>query len=304
MIRSFVELIASLQGRAPRRIAVAGAAAPSIFEALGAAAAHGWVEPVLVGPEDTVRAAAEAAGHPGRLRVVPVDGGDAAVAARAVQEVVAGRADLLMKGTVGSATLLSAVLRSELRTGARLSHVAAVEAGDYGRLQLHTDGGINLVQDLETRREILRHAVGLARRLGNRAPTVAGLALVEKVDPKLPETGEMRALAQWASEGGLGPDVRMEGPVGLDIALSRSAALDKGYASEVAGAVDVFLGPNISAVNFTVKGLVALGGARVAGLVLGARVPIVLLSRSDSADTRLLSVALAVASETGAPQNP
>lgn len=296
MIRSFDALLSAVQGLPPRRVVVAGATKAPIFEALEGAVARGLVEPVLVGPEAKVRGHLDARRWTARVEVVDEPGDDGAVARRAVAEVRAGRAELLMKGSVATAALLSAVLdeKAGLRRGERLSHVAVVEAGDYGRLQLHTDGGINLVQDLAVRKELLLHAVELCQSLGVDHPNIAGLALVEAANPKLPETLEMAELRDWVNGGGLGIEAVMEGPVGLDIALSARAAEMKGFASKIAGQTDVFLGPNITAVNFTVKGLIELGGARVGGLVLGAKVPIVLLSRSDGPETRLLSLALAV----------
>lgn len=297
MIRSFEDLLTAVAGRPRRRVAVAGADKRPVFEALSEAVARGWVTPVLVGEQEKVRARADEVGWTSGFEVLDEAGGPERVAARAVGLVAGGQADLLMKGSVPTAALLSAVLdpQAGLRTGSRLSHVAAVEAGGYGRLMLFTDGGINLAPDLETRRQILVHAVEVCRALGNPAPNVAGLALVETENDKLPETREMAQLARWVAGGGLGPRVTMEGPLGLDIALSKAAAELKGVSSEIAGEVDVFLGPDATAVNFTVKGLVGLADAKVAGVVVGARVPIVLLSRSDGPRTRLLSLALALA---------
>ena len=138
----------------------------------------------------------------------------------------------------------------------------------------------------------LANAVELARHLQIEEPRIAGLALTEEVNPDIPETGEMRQLAEWVNGGALGPAF-MEGPVALDVALSHEAADIKGLESRLAGKTDIFLGPNISTTNFVVKALLQLRQARVAGLVMGAKVPIVLLSRSDSPETRLQSLALA-----------
>ncbi|MCB1163058.1 hypothetical protein KDL67_10265, partial [bacterium] len=252
------------------------------------------VEPVLLGPAPRIRELAERLDFdiaPFSLIDTPDD--EAALSVRAVAEVKEGRADLLMKGSVSTERLLKAVLDRAhgLRSGRVLSHVAVAELPSYPRLMLHTDGGINLHQDLATRKDILANAVELARCLENDHPHVACMALVEKENPKLPETLDMSELMRWAGGGPLG-NLIIEGPLAIDVALSREAAQLKGIPSRVAGRADIFLGPNISAVNFVVKSLILLAGAKVAGLVLGAAAPIVLLSRSDSAEIKLLSLAL------------
>ena len=294
MIDSFDALLAKVEQAPTKRVAVAGAEKLPVLEALATAAERDLVEPLLVGEERKIRARAEELGFDLNPFTV-IDAGDdeAAVSARAVAAVREGAADLLMKGSVSTDRLLRAVLDREdgLRTGRVLSHVAVVETEAYPHLMLHTDGGINLHQDLATRKDILANAVELARCLEMSHPRVAGLALVEKENPKLPETLDMRELMRWAGGGPLG-NLFIEGPMAIDVALSKEAADLKGIVSRVAGSADIFLGPNISAVNFVVKSLILLAGARVAGLVLGAAVPIVLLSRSDSAEIKRLSLAL------------
>ncbi len=294
MITSFDELLALVEGAPSKRVAVAGAAQGPVIEALKSASERDLVEPVLVGPEAAIRELAEEAGFDlAPFPVLDETGGEAATCARAVAEVSGGRADLLMKGGVSTERLLRAVLDKEqgLRSGRVLSHVAVVETAAYPKLMLHTDGGINLHQDLAARRDILANAVELARCLHIDHPFVACLALVEKENPKLPETLDMGELILWAGGGALG-NLFIEGPMGIDMALSRDAANLKGIPSRVAGQADIFLGPNISAVNFVVKSLIQLAGAKVAGVVVGARAPIVLLSRSDSPEIRVLSLAL------------
>jgi len=294
VIDSFDALLAKVAKAPTKRVAVAGAEKLPVLEALSTAADHDLVEPLLVGEERKIRARAEELEFDLNPFTV-IDAGDdeAAVCARSVAAVREGAADLLMKGSVSTDRLLRAVLDREngLRTGRVLSHVAVVETAEYPRLMLHTDGGINLHQDLATRKDILANAVELARCLEMSHPRVAGLALVEKENPKLPETLDMRELMRWAGGGPLG-NLFIEGPMAIDVALSKEAADLKGIVSRVAGQADIFLGPNISAVNFVVKSLILLARAKVAGLVLGAAVPIVLLSRSDSAEIKRLSLAL------------
>lgn len=294
MIRSFEELREVVRTAPTKRVAVAGAARSTVIEAVKTASREQLIEPVLIGPEDRIRELAEEADFDlGGIEVIDETGGETACSAHAVAEAREGRADLLMKGTVNTEKLLKAVLDKEagLRTGRVLSHVAVVETDTYPKLMLHTDGGINIHQDLAARKDILANAVELARCLRCDHPLVAGLALVEKENPKLPETLDMRELMSWAAGGRLG-NLFIEGPLGIDIALSRDAARLKGIFSRVAGQADIFLGPNITAVNFVVKSLILLAGARVAGLVVGAKVPIVLLSRSDTPEIRVLSLAL------------
>jgi len=293
-VRRFEDLLQRVENASSRRVAVAGAAKAGVVEALREAVRRRLVEPVMIGPEkDIRRLCREHVLPPDRYTLVDVDGDDEALAAAAVTEVREGRAELLMKGSVPTAVLMRAVLDKEtgLRAGRVLSHVAVTENPSYPRFMLHTDGGINLVQDLATRKSILANAVDLARCLEIVEPRIAGLALTEEVNPDIPETVEMRELAEWVNGGALGPAF-MEGPVALDVALSHDAAQIKGLESRLAGETDIFLGPNISTTNFVVKALIQLHQAKVAGLVLGARAPIVLLSRSDSAETRLLSLAL------------
>lgn len=294
MIESFDALL-DKAGRAPsKRVAVAGAQQGPLLLALREAAARNLVEPLLVGAAAEIHAKAEELGFDLKpFTVLDVAGDEVAICARTVAAVHEGRAQLLMKGSVSTEQLMRAVLDKSrgLRTDRVLSHVAVVETADYPKLMLHTDGGINLRQDLPTRKDILANAVELGRCLEMSHPRVAGLALVEKETPKLPETLDMRELMHWAGSGPLG-NLIFEGPMAIDVALSKEAADLKGIVSQVAGRADIFLGPNISAVNFVVKSLIRLARAKVAGLVLGARAPIVLLSRSDSVEIKLLSLAL------------
>ncbi len=294
MIDSFSALMAAAGRLAPMRVAVAGAAKAPVLTALREAVQRNLVCPILVGPEDETRSAALSIGWGlGECVLVHEGGDETQIAARAVQEVAQARAGLLMKGTVSTAALLHQLLKvPQLRSGRRLSHVAVVQTPAYGRLQLHTDGGINIQQGVPVLKDIVSNAVGLSRALGQTEPAIAGLALVEKVTADLPETGRMAEVAAWVDAGGVGA-ATMRGPVALDVAVSADAAQLKGVPCDIAGRSDIFVGPSISATNFVVKALATLAGAQAAGIVLGAQVPVVLLSRSDSPQTKLLSLALA-----------
>lgn len=278
-----------------RTIAVAAAQDPDVLKAVRAAADDGLADAVLVGPPPAITAAAKEAGVSlVGLRVVPATD-DPAAAAAAVALVRDGAADVLMKGLLPTPTLVRAVLDREsgLRSGAVLSHVAVTEVPGWPKLLYITDGGINIDPSPATRLEIVRNAVAVARRLGVARPRVALLALVEKPDPRLPETvAAAEIVAQAATTL---PDAIVEGPIAPDVALSRRAARKKGLVSQVAGEVDVLVGSSITAANHIVKFLLAFADARVGGVVVGAKAPIVLLSRSDTSRTKMDSILAALA---------
>lgn len=293
---NFDRLYRSVRSAAPRAVAVAAAEDADVLRALARVAAEGLARGILVGDEARIRAAAAEGGVTlGDCRIVQADSDDEA-AARAVALVREGAADLLMKGRVETAPLMKQVLDPErgLRDGRALTHIGLTEVPTYPRFLFLTDGGINIVQDLATKRDIIANAVDFCRRLGIASPNVALLALVERVNPKLPETELAAELAAEAARGAF-PGCTVEGPVALDVALSAKAAKKKGIESRIAGVTDVFVGANITATNHVVKALLALGHARVGGVVVGARVPIVLLSRSDASQTKVDSIVTALA---------
>jgi phosphate butyryltransferase len=204
-----------------------------------------------------------------------------------------GNAELLMKGKVGTSTLLKAVLDKEsgLRTGELLSHVAVVQVESYPKLMLVSDGGMNIRPDIKQKADILRNAAEVARKLGIRQPKAACLTAVELVNPDMQETVDAAGLVKMAERGDL-KDMTVDGPIAFDAAIDVEAARMKGIVSPLAGETDIFLVPDIAAGNIFVKSLIYLAGAKVGGVVVGAGAPIVLLSRSDSALTKLYSMAL------------
>ncbi len=319
-ITSFERLYQRLEDIPPSTIAVAAADDEIVLTALAAARERSWIEPILTGERDRLKLMLINLGQdPDNYQIVEAPAGQTAEAA--VGLVRSGDADLLMKGRTTTAELLQAVL--DPLSGIRLaktappggdgltppqqfqslSHVAVVESPHYQRLMLLADGGVNIEQPLPVLREILGNTLDLGRALNIRVPHVAALALVESVTEKLPETRLARVLVKEAVHGEFGNCI-VEGPLPLDLALSAEVAQRKGVDSRIAGRTDIFLGPNITAVNFVVKALMSIGGARGGGLVLGARAPIVLLSRSDSPDTRLNSIALALAASLYYSQHP
>ena len=226
-----------------------------------------------------------------------IDEPDNAAACRiAVSLVKNGEADAVMKGLVDTAVILKAVLDKEngLRDAKVLSHVALFEVPGFDRLLLLTDSAMNIAPDLETKKEILRNAVRVANALGNDNPVVACLCAVEKVNPKMPATLDAAALTEAAKAGEL-KNCTVIGPLALDNAISVEAAARKGITDPNAGHADVLLVPNIETGNVFYKSMVFLAHAKNAGLIVGAKAPVIVTSRADSEQTKIDSIALALA---------
>jgi phosphate acetyltransferase len=205
-----------------------------------------------------------------------------------------GRLHALMKGALHTDELMTAVVRdgAGLRTDRRISHVFVIDAPSYRKLLLVTDAAINIAPTLDIKRDIVRNAVDLAHAIGIERPKVALLSAVETVEGKIPSTIEAAALCKMADRGQIA-GAELDGPLAFDNAISREAADAKHIESEVAGDADILVAPDLEAGNILAKQLVFLGGADTAGLVLGARVPIVLTSRADDIASRVVSSALA-----------
>jgi phosphate butyryltransferase len=238
-------------------------------------------------------AEAERLGLVKALRIVHDDPNEAA--RQAVLAVRNGEADLLMKGLLQTAQIMKAVLNKEegLRTGRALSHVVTCEIPGWHKVVTITDVALNVTPDLPRKADIIRNAVLTCQALGIQQPKVAALASVESVNPDMPATVDARALQEMAERGELGECV-VQGPLALDLAVSREAGETKGVKGPVVGDADVLMVPAIDAGNMLYKGLVYFARARSAGIIVGARCPVVLLSRSDSADSKLMSIAMAV----------
>ena len=214
---------------------------------------------------------------------------------RAVELVRGGKALLLMKGSLHTDELLGAVVDRTLglRTGRRLSHVFLMDVPTYPKLLMVTDAAINIVPTLEEKRDICQNAIDLARALGIARPKVAILSAIETVNPRMPSTTDAAALCKMADRGQITGGL-LDGPLAMDNAISAEAAAVKGIRSEVAGDPDVLLVPDLEAGNILAKQLTFLANAEAAGVVVGARVPIVLTSRADGVRARLASCAVAV----------
>ena len=255
---------------------------------------EGLLDPLLIGPEEKIRAAAQAAKVSLDGIQIEATADSRAAAARAVELAMAGRISVLVKGSLHTDELMSAVLapNSGLRTERRISHIYAMDVPAYPKPLIVTDAAINIQPTLEQKRDICQNAVDLLRKLGLEEPLVAVLAAVETVNPKMPATLDAAALTVMAARGQI-VGAKVDGPLAFDNAISPDAARTKGIKSRVAGYADILLVPDLESGNMLAKQLIYFAEATAAGLVLGARVPIVLTSRADSLSTRLASAALA-----------
>jgi len=257
------------------------------------AARRGLIAPVLVGPADRIQAVARAEGVDlGSYRVVAVPHSHAA-AAKAVELARAGEVEALMKGSLHTDELLGAVVPSAagLRTSRRISHIFVMDVPSYPRMLLITDAAVNIYPKLKEKVDIVQNAIDLAHVLGIEEPKVAILSAVETVTPEIESTLEAAALCKMADRGQITGGV-LDGPLAFDNAISLEAAQTKKIRSPVAGQADILVVPDLEAGNMLAKQLTYMAGAEGAGIVLGARVPIVLTSRADSVRTRLASTAV------------
>ena len=253
----------------------------------------GLIQPILVGPAATIRAIARKKNiRLGSAEIVEAADGRMA-AAKAVELVRQGKAELLMKGSLHTDELLGAVVAREtgLRTGRRLSHVFILDVPTYHKALVVTDAAINIAPTLEDKVDICQNAIDLASSFGVGTPKVAILAAVETVTSKMPATIDAAALCKMAERGQIKGAI-VDGPMAFDNAISKEAARIKGIRSEVAGDPDILLAPDLEAGNILAKQLAFLANADSAGLVVGARVPIILTSRADSVRSRMASCAV------------
>ena len=287
-------LIARCRGLAPIPTAVAHPCdEPSLSGAIDAAEAE-IILPFLVGPVAKICAVAEKLKfNLGRYEIVDVPHSHAA-AEKAVELVRLGKAELLMKGSLHTDELLAEVVRKDtgLRTERRISHVLVMDVPTYPKPLFITDAAVNIFPSLEDKVDIVKNAIELAQALGLKEPKVAVLSAVETVNSKLPSTIDAAALCKMADRGQITGGL-LDGPLAFDNAISREAAEIKHIKSEVCGDADILLVPDLEAGNMLYKELMFLANADAAGIVLGARVPIILTSRADSARTRMASCAVA-----------
>jgi phosphate acetyltransferase len=293
--RVYPTLIERCKSLEPVRTAVAHPCDESSLAGALEAAEAGLIRPILVGPEARIRALAEQHG----LDLSPCALVDAAhsheAAAKAVELVRAGEAATLMKGSLHTDELMAEVVRKDtgLRTERRISHAFIMDVPTYPKALVVTDAAINIFPDLETKVDIVQNAIDMAHAFERDLPKVAILSAVETVTPRIPSTIDAAALCKMAERGQITGGL-LDGPLAFDNAISKEAAAIKGIRSEVAGDADILIVPDLEAGNILAKQLTFLANADAAGIVLGARVPIILTSRADTVRARMASCAVAV----------
>ena len=288
-------LLAHVAHMQPIRVAVAHPCDGLSLSAALEARHAGLIEPVLVGPQARLEAIArEAELDLANVAIVDTPHSHAA-AQQAVALAANGEVEALMKGSLHTDELMSALVSSAagLRTKRRVSHCFLLQTPAYPRPFIVTDAAINIAPNLEQKADIIRNAIELARVIGVREPKVAILAAVETVSPSMTATLDAAALCKMADRGQITGGL-LDGPLAFDNAVSIAAARTKGIVSAVAGQADILVVPDLESGNMLAKQLIFLGGAASAGIVLGAKVPVILTSRADSRDTRIASCAIAL----------
>ena len=290
----YERLLARCESLAPVPTAVAHPCEATALAGAVEAAKQRLIVPLLVGPAARIaETAAEAGIDLGDLTIIDVPH-SAAAAAKAVELIREGKAEILMKGSLHTDELMAAVVSREkgLRTGRRISHVFVMDVPTYHKVLIVTDAAINIAPTLEDKVDICQNAIDLAISLGLEKPKVAILGAVETVNSKMPATLDAAALCKMAERGQIQGGI-LDGPLAFDNAISKQAAETKGIKSAVAGDPDILLAPDLEAGNILAKLLSFLANADSAGMVLGARVPVVLTSRADSVRSKIASCAVA-----------
>ncbi len=302
----FAHFIDRARALSPLRVAICHPASPVALEGAIDAAKAGLIEPIFVGPIERLTALAQQNG----LDLSPyqrVDARDEETSAEAAVALCrSGNAQALMKGSLHTDILMHAVMArdSGIRGSGRISHCFVMDTKAYSRTLLISDAAINIAPSLDDKAAITQNAIDLARALGIENPAVAILSAVETVNPKMSSTLDAAALCKMADRGQIVGGI-LDGPLAFDTAISLEAAAIKGLRSPVAGHADILIVPDLESGNMLAKQLEYLGGAKAAGIVLGASVPIILTSRADHRDVRLASCALAcllAAAQTAARQ--
>jgi phosphate acetyltransferase len=293
--KKYERLIAATESLQPLVAAIAHPCDETSLRGALEAAGAGLIVPILVGPKHRIRAVSEVLAldlH--GLDIVDVPHSEAA-AEKAVELVRTGKAELLMKGSLHSDELLAAVTKREtgLRTARRISHVFVMDVPTHPSTLFITDAAVNIAPDLVAKRDIVQNAIDLYAGLGLGTPKVAILSAVETINASIPSTIDAAALCKMADRGQI-TGGELDGPLAFDNAISPEAARIKGIKSPVAGQAQILVVPDLEAGNMLAKNLTFLSNADAAGIVLGARVPIILTSRADNVRTRMASCAVAV----------
>ena len=283
------DLLFKAKEKGKRKVAIAGAKKMSEIQAAITGIEEGICEPILVGNRAEVNY-----DLPEGISFVEVDG-DVEAVEKAVRMVSSGEADVLMKGSVPTSLFLKGVLNKEwgLRGKGVLSHVALIDIPTYHKLLIITDGGMCIKPDLKTKISILENAIRFAHSIGIENPKVGILSAVETVNPDMVETMDASIISKMAMRKQIKGAI-IDGPLAMDILISREAAEIKGVDSPVAGDVDIILVPDITTGNSVAKALLYLGNGKAAGAVVGTTRPVVMLSRADSPETRFNSLVLGI----------
>jgi phosphate butyryltransferase len=293
MFRNLDDLVETAIGLGPARIAVAAGHDPDVIESLQLAREMSLAEAVLVGDREKIEPMTAAAGlrlEPEQLIHQP---DESAAAFQAIGLIRDGAADLLMKGKINTSVLIRAVLNREkgLRTGRQLSQVIVFQVPGIDRLMIMTDAAINLAPELAQKAEICRNAIQVAHALGIEEPKVALLCALEFVNPAMPATVDAAALTMMNRRGQL-KGAYIEGPIALDVPMSRFAADRKGIETPLVESTDVFIAPDIEAANILYRAILYMAHGESGGIVVGARVPLILLSRAETPETKIRSIAI------------
>lgn len=294
MIKELDGLIEKAKKQTTMKLSIAAAEDEEVLSAVLSSAEMGIVEPILIGNEEKIRAISERCKFDLKDYRIINEIDINMTGRKAVELVSSGEADFVMKGLLDTSILLKAVLDKEigLRTDSQLSHVMVYQSENYHKLMYLTDGGMNMYPDVNIKAKIIKNAVNVVKAMGNPIVKVACLAAKEKVNPKMPATVDADELKRMGEQGEFGEEVVVEGPMALDLAVSKEAAEIKKYKSTVAGDADIFLVPNIEMGNGIGKALTYFGNAKSAGVIMGAKAPVVLVSRADTHESKLYSIAL------------
>lgn len=293
MIKKLDEILDTLKGNEKAVLSVAAAHDEEVLLAIKSATEMGIITPILVGHEDEIRNISNKINfNLDKIKIINKETIEEC-AEVAVKLVSSNEVDFVMKGLLDTSVILKAVLNKEwgLRTDSLLSHVMIYEVGFYHKLLVTTDGGMNIAPDYEQKVKILKNAIKATEPLGLKTIKVAALAAKEKVNPKMQATIDAKQLEDAGKNGEFGENVIVEGPLAFDLAVSKEACKVKNFKTQVGGDVDIMLMPTIEVGNGIGKAFTYAAGAKSAGIIMGAKAPIVLVSRADTHESKLYSIA-------------
>ena len=293
MIKKLDEILDTLKGNKKAVLSVAAAHDEEVLLAIKSATEMGIITPILVGHEDEIRNISNKINfNLDKIKIINKETIEEC-AEVAVKLVSSNEVDFVMKGLLDTSVILKAVLNKEwgLRTDSLLSHVMIYEVGFYHKLLVTTDGGMNIAPDYEQKVKILKNAIKATEPLGLKTIKVAALAAKEKVNPKMQATIDAKQLEDAGKNGEFGENVIVEGPLAFDLAVSKEACKVKNFKTQVGGDVDIMLMPTIEVGNGIGKAFTYAAGAKSAGIIMGAKAPIVLVSRADTHESKLYSIA-------------